>query len=108
RRGTAVTFTIRVAKRTIAFVDDHDDLTDRANHVENLFEISLSRTNPLRPEILQFDRRQSTLFCERFSNERLARTHRTSEQNAHRHTTRASIANALSDDQQVFLHFFHA
>jgi len=93
---------------SITFVNDHDDLPDCANHVKDLFEISFSRADPLRAKVLQLDRRQSTLFRKCFGNERFAGAHRTSKQNAHRHTTRAPFTNALRDDHQVFLHLFHA
>src|SRR5262249_25558437 len=97
-----------VAKRTVAFVDNHDDLPDSAYHVENLFEIAFGSTNPLRAKVLQLDRRQAALFREGFGDKRLAGAHRTGKQNPHRHATGASFANALRNDHQVFLHFFHA
>src|SRR5215813_4205006 len=108
RRSAAISLTIRIAECTIAFVDDHNHLADGANHVQYLFEITFGRADPLRTEVLQLDRREATLFREGFGDESLSRAHWTSKQNAHRHTASAAFANAIGDDEQVFLHLVHA
>src|SRR6185503_13183338 len=107
RRRAAIPFPVSVAKSTIAFVDDHYDLTDSANHVQDLFEIALSRAHPLRTKVLQLDRRQPALFRKRFRNERLSSSHWTGKQNSHRNPTRPAFANAFGNNEQIFLHFVH-
>src|SRR4029078_6693782 len=108
RRSATVTFTVRVAESPIAFVNDHDHLPDRPNHIQDLLEIAFSSAHPLRSEVFQLDRREAAFFRKRFGNEGLARAHWTSKQNAHRHATRPAFWNSFGDHEQVFLNFFHA
>ena len=57
RRSAAVAFAIRAAKRPVTLVNDHDDLPDGPDHVEDFFEIAFGGADPLGTKILQLDRR---------------------------------------------------
>src|SRR5205085_5739953 len=108
RRGAAVAFTVGVAERAVAFVDDDHDLADRADDVQNLFEIAFRRADPFRPEVLHLDRRQPALFRERLGDERLARSHRAGEEDSHRHARRLAVADAVRDHVEIFFDFVHS
>ena len=99
---------VGVAEGPVALVDDDHHLADRLEHGQDLLEVALGRANPLRPEVLQLDRRQAAFLGERLRDEGLARAHRAGEQDAHRHAARPAVADVLGDHQEVLLHLLHA